>query len=229
MLEDLEVGCRELFAGEVLQMAGSRQGVNEFCLPPMLAARLLVQSLRGVACRYARWLDPAAGHMQAAPEGAILVLHACGHNPTGVDVSREQWAGLLAVAQRKRFLVLWDVAYQVCSSFPSRKDTTLHDVDLQTLLPLVGELCGTSVSPSHGPLASVELGTPLLHPLPARSTGSDSVLHPFTPPLLHRRALWSTWRRMPRASASLQPPIWRCWWRRRVVCVLFLLVVSSSL
>ena len=50
---------------------------------------------------------------QAAPEAAILVLHACGHNPTGVDVSREQWAGLLAVAQRKRFLVLWDVAYQV--------------------------------------------------------------------------------------------------------------------
>ncbi|PRW60805.1 aspartate chloroplastic [Chlorella sorokiniana] len=50
--------------------------------------------------------------LEAAPEGAVLVLHACGHNPTGVDVSRDQWAGLLAVAQRKRFLVLWDVAYQ---------------------------------------------------------------------------------------------------------------------
>ena len=41
------------------------------------------------------------------------MLHASGHNPTGVDVSREQWAGLLAVAQRKRFLVFWDAAYQV--------------------------------------------------------------------------------------------------------------------
>lgn len=55
---------------------------------------------------------------QAAPEGAILVLHACGHNPTGVDVSLEQWSGLLAVALRKRFLTLWDVAYQVGTSLP---------------------------------------------------------------------------------------------------------------
>ena len=30
-------------------------------------------------------------HYKAAEDGAIVVLHACAHNPTGVDPNTEQW------------------------------------------------------------------------------------------------------------------------------------------
>lgn len=26
-----------------------------------------------------------------APEGAVIILHACAHNPTGCDPTQEQW------------------------------------------------------------------------------------------------------------------------------------------
>ena len=33
--------------------------------------------------------------LQNAPEGAIVVLHACAHNPTGVDTTPEQFSSTL--------------------------------------------------------------------------------------------------------------------------------------
>ena len=51
--------------------------------------------------------------MQSAPEGAIVVLHACAHNPTGVDPTPEQWRGILKAVQQKRLLPFFDSAYQV--------------------------------------------------------------------------------------------------------------------
>ena len=36
------------------------------------------------------------------PAGAIVVLHACCHNPTGVDLSPEHWSEILAIVQRRR-------------------------------------------------------------------------------------------------------------------------------
>ncbi len=51
--------------------------------------------------------------LSAAPPGAVLLLHACAHNPTGVDPSPEQWRQLLALTQEKRLLPFFDSAYQV--------------------------------------------------------------------------------------------------------------------
>ncbi|EFN51704.1 hypothetical protein CHLNCDRAFT_59799 [Chlorella variabilis] len=50
--------------------------------------------------------------IKAAPEGAILLLHACAHNPTGVDPTPEQWQGILDAALAKKLLVFFDSAYQ---------------------------------------------------------------------------------------------------------------------
>jgi len=33
--------------------------------------------------------------LKSAPEGSIFLLHACAHNPTGVDPTREDWKELL--------------------------------------------------------------------------------------------------------------------------------------
>ena len=53
--------------------------------------------------------------LQSAPEGAtvVVVLHACAHNPTGVDPTSEQWRGILKAVQQKRLLPFFDSAYQV--------------------------------------------------------------------------------------------------------------------
>jgi len=50
--------------------------------------------------------------LEAAEPGAIVLLHACAHNPTGVDPTKQQWAQILNVVQRKRLLPFFDSAYQ---------------------------------------------------------------------------------------------------------------------
>ena len=51
--------------------------------------------------------------LSRAPQGAIVLLHACAHNPTGVDPSPEQWQGIMRVVQQRRLLPFFDSAYQV--------------------------------------------------------------------------------------------------------------------
>ncbi|RDW93936.1 Aspartate aminotransferase [Aspergillus mulundensis] len=47
-----------------------------------------------------------------AVEDDIVVLHACAHNPTGIDPSREQWRTLAELMKRKRLFPVFDSAYQ---------------------------------------------------------------------------------------------------------------------
>jgi aromatic-amino-acid transaminase len=51
------------------------------------------------------------GLSDANPEDVVL-LHACCHNPTGVDLTRDQWLSVVEVVQSKRLLPLVDIAYQ---------------------------------------------------------------------------------------------------------------------
>mgnify|MGYP001232623264 CR=1 FL=1 len=46
------------------------------------------------------------------PEGDIVCLHACCHNPTGVDPSPEQWQQVADIVAERRLLPLVDFAYQ---------------------------------------------------------------------------------------------------------------------
>ncbi|MCX6996104.1 MAG: aspartate/tyrosine/aromatic aminotransferase [Kiritimatiellaeota bacterium] len=50
--------------------------------------------------------------LRAVPSGDIVVLHACCHNPTGVDLTAEQWAELAALAAGRAWLPFVDFAYQ---------------------------------------------------------------------------------------------------------------------
>jgi aromatic-amino-acid transaminase len=50
--------------------------------------------------------------LEAAPTNTIFVLHACCHNPTGVDLSREQWAQVVAVIKARGLTAFLDLAYQ---------------------------------------------------------------------------------------------------------------------
>ena len=47
-----------------------------------------------------------------APIGSIILLHACAHNPTGVDPTKDQWHQIEQVIREKRHAVFFDMAYQ---------------------------------------------------------------------------------------------------------------------
>ncbi|KAB0498225.1 amino acid aminotransferase [Pseudomonas lini] len=50
--------------------------------------------------------------LNALPSGSIVVLHACCHNPTGVDLSPADWKNVLEVVKAKGHVPFLDMAYQ---------------------------------------------------------------------------------------------------------------------
>jgi len=50
--------------------------------------------------------------LNEAPAGTIVVLHACCHNPTGVDPSFEQWKEIAQVVKQRGLIPFLDIAYQ---------------------------------------------------------------------------------------------------------------------
>jgi len=60
--------------------------------------------------------------MERAPDGSAFLLHACAHNPTGVDPSPQQWKEVSAAMRRKRHVAFFDCAYQGFASGDADKD-----------------------------------------------------------------------------------------------------------
>jgi len=75
----------------------------------------------GLAVHTYPYYDAAAGGLRfgemlaafkALPAQSIVLLHACCHNPTGVDLSAAQWAELIPVIRARRLIPYVDIAYQ---------------------------------------------------------------------------------------------------------------------
>ena len=60
--------------------------------------------------------------LEQAEEGAIILLHLCAHNPSGVDPTPQQWSQLCDLCKRKRFLPVFDSAYLGFASGDVDKD-----------------------------------------------------------------------------------------------------------
>ena len=56
--------------------------------------------------------DGMLAALNAAPAGTIVVLHACCHNPTGYDITAEQWNDVIAAVKAKNLTPFLDMAYQ---------------------------------------------------------------------------------------------------------------------
>lgn len=50
--------------------------------------------------------------LRSMPPGAIVVLHACCHNPTGVDLDAKQWSEVLKLVRERALVPFLDIAYQ---------------------------------------------------------------------------------------------------------------------
>ena len=62
----------------------------------------------------ARKVDFAAlaDALEAGRPGDVALLHACCHNPTGADLSEDEWRGVAAIVARRGLIPLVDFAYQ---------------------------------------------------------------------------------------------------------------------
>ena len=56
--------------------------------------------------------DAMCAALRTVPPGSVVLLHACCHNPTGVDLTREQWQVLVPLLAERRTLPYLDLAYQ---------------------------------------------------------------------------------------------------------------------
>jgi aromatic-amino-acid transaminase len=75
----------------------------------------------GVSVKAYPYYDPATGGLkfdalcetlQAMPPRSVVLLHACCHNPTGVDLSHAQWQSLVPLLRERELLPYLDIAYQ---------------------------------------------------------------------------------------------------------------------
>ena len=56
--------------------------------------------------------DSMVAALENIPAGDVLLLHGCCHNPTGADLSSQQWQTIAAACARRGILPLLDFAYQ---------------------------------------------------------------------------------------------------------------------
>ncbi|MCZ4330839.1 amino acid aminotransferase [Castellaniella denitrificans] len=56
--------------------------------------------------------DGLLASLRALPAGTIVVLHACCHNPTGVDPTLDQWREIASTLQVGQLVPFLDIAYQ---------------------------------------------------------------------------------------------------------------------
>lgn len=77
------------------------------------------------------------GQLEKLGHEDVVLLHACCHNPTGIDPTQEQWRALAGVAKTAGFITLFDFAYQGfgegidADAFPVR---AFAELDLEQLV-----------------------------------------------------------------------------------------------
>lgn len=56
--------------------------------------------------------DAMLAFLKTLPPRTIIVLHACCHNPTGIDLTAEQWQAVMGLLHERELVPFLDLAYQ---------------------------------------------------------------------------------------------------------------------
>jgi aspartate aminotransferase len=122
-----------------------------------------------------------------------VILHACAHNPTGIDPTRTQWEKIAEIVAKKRLFVVFDSAYQGFASGDPDSDawairyfysTFFGDASLSTATP-TGMIVCQSFSKNFG-LYGERIGA----------------LHLVTPPSVSPRGAYTHLVRLVRSEIS---------------------------
>ncbi|AHL74309.1 aromatic amino acid aminotransferase [Stutzerimonas stutzeri] len=76
------------------------------------AARLTVEHYPYVNAQNQLDVPAMLAALERIPAGDVVLLHACCHNPTGYDLSRDDWHQVLEIVRQRELLPLFDFAYQ---------------------------------------------------------------------------------------------------------------------
>lgn len=85
----------------------------------------------GLQVKQYRYYDPSTNglnlsamleDLKGLPKGSMVLLHACAHNPTGVDPTPEQWQRIQSVVEEREHLAFFDMAYQGFASGDADRD-----------------------------------------------------------------------------------------------------------
>jgi len=143
--------------------------------------------------------------LQAAPARTVVVLHACCHNPTGVDPTPAQWQRIAEVIQAHQLVPFLDIAYQgfgagleedaaVVRLFAARDMTFLVSSSFSKSFSLYGERVGaltlvcSSQEESTRVLSQLKLVIRTAYSNPP-THGGAIVAHVLNTPALHTQ--WS--------------------------------------
>ena len=66
--------------------------------------------------------DGMVEDIRQMPKGSMILLHACAHNPTGVDPTEEQWRAISDAVKEGGHFPFFDMAYQGFASGDTNKD-----------------------------------------------------------------------------------------------------------
>jgi aspartate aminotransferase len=98
---------------------------------PTWANHIPIFTDSGCPIQHYRYYDPSScgldfkgmlEDISKAPNKSVVLLHACAHNPTGVDPSLENWRELSHLIKSKELFPFFDCAYQGFASGNPEKD-----------------------------------------------------------------------------------------------------------
>jgi aspartate aminotransferase len=113
-------GCGALRVGAELLRVAAPETVIHVSTPTWANHEPLVGS-SGLALERYPYYDPATRsvdfdalhtRLSRLPAGAVVLLHACCHNPTGADLSAEQWQSIAELVEKRGLVPFVDLAYQ---------------------------------------------------------------------------------------------------------------------
>jgi aspartate aminotransferase len=113
-------GCGALRLGAELIRAADPQAVIHVSTPTWANHEPLVGSSGLGLQRYPYYAPATRGvdfermseRLAQLPAGAVVLLQACCHNPTGADLAPDQWRSIAEIVERRGLLPFVDLAYQ---------------------------------------------------------------------------------------------------------------------
>lgn len=109
--------------------------INDIYIPnPTWANHLNIFQSSGLKTHYYTYFNPKTNSinheeliydLKHSKEGSAILLHACCHNPTGLDPSLQQWEEIVDVIIEKNLVPVVDLAYQGFQSGSLSKDLHL--------------------------------------------------------------------------------------------------------
>ena len=84
----------------------NHRGIFEAAGYPVLDYTYFDPKTRGVD------FDGMVKSLESFPAKTLVILHACCHNPTGADLTKDQWKTIISICQQKQLIPFLDIAYQ---------------------------------------------------------------------------------------------------------------------